>query len=130
MNSDLLTKVNFSLLFEYHRKHEAMATMCVREYMMQVPFGVAKLDKHKLVSIEEKPSQQFFVNAGIYLLEPSTLDLIAPNKKLDMNELLDQLLKRKQPVSVFPIREYWLDVGRESDLKKANREYPEYFTQD
>ncbi len=128
MNSDLLTNVNYSLLFDYHREHESSATMCVREYTVQVPFGVAKLDKHKLVSIEEKPSQQFFVNAGIYILEPSVLNLITPDQHLDMNELLEQLLQRKQQVSVFPIREYWLDVGRETDLEQANREYPEYFT--
>ncbi len=129
MNSDLLTNVNYSLLFDYHREHGAAASMCVREYVMQVPFGVAKLDKHRLVSIEEKPKQHFFVNAGIYLLEPSALDLIAPNQRLDMNELLEELLRRKQQVNVFPIREYWLDVGRETDLEKANKEYPEYFVE-
>ena len=130
MNSDLLTNVNFSLLLDYHSEHDAAATMCVREYTVQVPFGVASLDNNRLVSLEEKPEQKFFVNAGIYILENSVLEYISPNQKMDMNELLDFLLKKNQRVNVFPIREYWLDVGREFDLEKANREFPEHFSQE
>ena len=76
MNGDLLTKVNFKQLLDFHLEHCAQATMCVRDYDFQVPYGVVKIQQHRLVDIEEKPAQKFFVNAGIYVLEPEVLDMI------------------------------------------------------
>ena len=70
MNGDLLTKVNFSQLLDFHFEQKANATMCVREYDFQVPYGVVKIDRHTITAIEEKPVQRLFVNAGIYILEP------------------------------------------------------------
>ena len=59
MNGDLLTKVNFQQLLEFHIQHQAQATMCVREYDFQVPYGVVKIDDYQLVSLKEKPMQRF-----------------------------------------------------------------------
>ena len=70
MNGDLLTKLNFAHLLEFHRKHNSAATMCVREYEMQVPYGVIEAADHRIKKIEEKPINRYFVNAGIYVLEP------------------------------------------------------------
>ena len=125
MNADLLTKVNFRQLLDFHKEHQAKATMCVREYTFQVPFGVVKIEKHQVASINEKPIQRFFVNAGIYVLEPEVLELISRNEALDMPSLFHKLVDRNETVAAFPIREYWLDIGRMEDLVKANGEIAE-----
>lgn len=128
MNGDLLTKVNFSQLLDFHHSHSAQATMCVREYDFQVPYGVVKINAHRIVGIDEKPTQRFFVNAGVYVLEPDSLENIASNRHLDMPTLFQQLIKEEKETAVFPIREYWLDVGHLADFDRANGEYREIFT--
>ncbi|HBZ81747.1 nucleotidyltransferase family protein [Brevibacillus sp. FSL K6-0770] len=128
MNGDLLTKVHFEQLLDFHKNYQAHATMCVREYDHQIPYGVVRLDKQRLTSIEEKPIQRFFVNAGIYVLNPSVLEYIPHNTYLDMPSLFDKLLKEAKDTIAFPIREYWLDIGRITDFEKANREYMEVFS--
>jgi dTDP-glucose pyrophosphorylase/CBS domain-containing protein len=127
MNGDLLTKVNFKQLLEFHLDHKSAATMCVREYDFQVPFGVVKMDSYRLRRIDEKPVQRFFVNAGIYVLEPRTLEVIPQNQFFDMPELFDQLIKENQETVVFPIREYWMDIGHLADFERANGEFSEVF---
>lgn len=127
MNGDLLTKVNFKHLLDFHFGHYAQATMCVREYDIQVPYGVVKIDAHRITSIDEKPIHRFFVNAGIYVLEPEALDLISPNTYFDMPTLFEKLIELKKETIVFPIREYWLDVGQLADYDRANGEYREIF---
>lgn len=127
MNGDLLTKVNFEQLLDFHTEHTSSATMCVREYDFQVPYGVVTLDQHRIVSIEEKPIQRFFVNAGIYVLEPDILEIIQPGTHLDMPSLFDKLVKLEKETAVFPIREYWLDIGRIDDFEQAQTDFAEVF---
>lgn len=128
MNGDLLTKVNFSQLLDFHSEHNAQATMCVREYDFQVPYGVVKIDNHQLVGIEEKPIHRSFVNAGIYVLEPQSQALISPNTYFDMPALFERLIEQEKATAVFPIREYWLDIGHLADFDRANGEYLDIFS--
>jgi NDP-sugar pyrophosphorylase family protein len=128
MNGDLLTKVNFKQLLDFHYGHQAQATMCVREYDFQVPYGVVKIDGQRITSIDEKPIQRFFVNAGIYVLEPEALDLISSNIFFDMTTLFEKLIELKKEPAVFPIREYWLDIGHLADYNRANGEYRDIFS--
>ena len=123
MNGDLLTKANFRHLLDFHLQHKAEATMCVREYSLQIPYGVVTSDRHRLTAINEKPTHRFFVNAGIYVLQPEVLNQIPRNQYMDMPSLFDLLIKNQQETAVFPIREYWLDIGRISDFEQANNEY-------
>lgn len=123
MNGDLLTKVNFHQLLDFHREHGALATMGVREYDMQVPFGVVKLKEDRITSIDEKPVHRFFVNAGIYVLEPDALDFVPRNEYFDMTTLFQRLVEGERATSAFPIREYWLDVGRLDDLERARADH-------
>lgn len=127
MNGDVLTKVNFQQLLEFHREHRALATMCVREYDFQVPYGVVTVDGHKILTIEEKPVQRFFVNAGIYVLEPEALDLIPKDTFFDMPTLFEKVVAREKETAVFPIREYWLDIGRMDDFQRAEGEFGKVF---
>lgn len=127
MNGDLLTKVNFNYLLDFHIEHQATATMCVREYNFQVPYGVVQIDKHRLVGIVEKPNQKFFVSAGVYVLDPAVLDVVPQNSYYDMPTLFEKLINKDYETAVFPIREYWLDIGRVDDFKRANSEFSEVF---
>lgn len=127
MNGDLLTKVNFEQLLNFHTEHVSSATMCVREYDFQVPYGVVNLDQHRILSIEEKPIQRFFVNAGIYVLEPEILEMIQPDTHLDMPSLFDKLVNQEKETAAFPIREYWLDIGRMDDFERAQTDFAEIF---
>lgn len=128
MNGDLLTKVNFSQLLDFHSSHNAQASMCVREYDFQVPYGVVKIENHRIIRIDEKPIQRFFVNAGIYVFEPEVLSLIPSNSYFDMPTLFEKLIERKKETAVFPIREYWLDIGHLADYDRANGEYRDIFS--
>lgn len=127
MNGDLLTKVDFGNLLDFHREHRAVATMCVREYDFQIPYGVVRVDGHRLIAIDEKPVQRFFVNAGIYVLEPEAMELIPVGSPFDMPALFEKLLELRKETVVFPIREYWLDIGKMSDFERANVEFVEVF---
>lgn len=127
MNGDLLTQVNFEQLMHFHMDNHSLATMCVREYEYQIPYGVIETDGEKLVSIKEKPIHKSFVNAGIYVLSPEVLDYIPKNQFYDMPELFQKLLGEEKKTTVFPIREYWLDIGRMDDFERANLEYKERY---
>jgi dTDP-glucose pyrophosphorylase len=127
MNGDILTKVAFGSLLDFHHEHGSLATMCVRDYFVQVPYGVIELDDHRLSEIVEKPVHRFLVNAGIYVLEPSALDLVPSGAAYDMPTLFETLARERKQASVFPITEYWLDIGRMDDFNKANADYVREF---
>lgn len=127
MNGDLLTKVNFHQLIDYHQKSKASATICVREHEFQLPFGVAEIDNYRLTGLKEKPVNKMFVNAGIYVINPDTLKYIPHNDFFDMPDLFSLLLEKGDKPSVFPVREYWLDIGQVSEYEKADQIYTELF---
>ena len=112
MNGDLLTKIDFEQLLNFHIKEKSDITMCVREYDFQVPYGVIKADKHRITSIEEKPIHRFFVNAGVYVLSPSILSEVDGVNYLDMPQLLEKKIESSGCVNMFPVHEYWLDIGQ------------------
>lgn len=127
MNADLLTKINFLTMLGFHQEHHSLATMAVREYDFQVPFGVVQTDQNRITDIVEKPLYKFHVNAGIYLLEPSCLDFIPLQQPYDMPNLFTRLAQQQEIVMPFPTWEYWLDVGRMDDFERANTEFREVF---
>lgn len=119
MNGDLLTAVRFDSILRFHRETGATATLCARQFDMQVPYGVIRVDGTRLLDIEEKPVHSHFVNAGIYVLSPSAFDHLEPGEPLDMPALFERVLSAGHNASVFPIREYWMDIGRHEDLSQA-----------
>lgn len=125
MNGDLLTQVNFDQLMQFHVEQGAMATMCVREYEYQVPYGVIETNGTDLIAIKEKPNHRSFVNAGIYVLSPDVFDYIPQNTFYDMPTLFEALIAAGEKTSVFPIHEYWLDIGQVDDFQRANEKYKE-----
>lgn len=127
MNGDLLTSVNFRHLVDFHRQQGARATMCVREYSFQVPYGVVKTEGSRLIALEEKPVHNFFVNAGVYVIDPSALVLLPPDTPFDMPQLFEAIASNGGTTSVFPIHEYWLDIGRIDDLERAQDDFRKVF---
>lgn len=123
MNGDLLTRPNFENILQFHVAQGAVATMVVREYDFQVPYGVVRLNGTRIEGIEEKPVQKFFVNAGIYVLSPQALDHLPAETFFDMPILFEHLIAAGKTVAAYPLREYWLDIGRLDDFERAQREW-------
>lgn len=119
INGDVLTNVDFERVLEFHNKHQAVATMCVRDYEYQVPFGVINGVGHKIISMVEKPVQRFFVNAGIYVVSSEVRNSVQENTRIDMPTLLEQFIEQQHDIFMFPIHEYWLDIGRIEDYNRA-----------
>jgi len=127
MNGDLLTNINFENMMEYHLNNKAIATMGVREYDFQVPYGVVNVDGIDIINIQEKPIHNFFVSGGVYILDPKSLDFIPDNEFYDMPTLFEILIDNGLKSISYAIREYWLDIGRIEEYHKANSEYQKIF---
>jgi NDP-sugar pyrophosphorylase family protein len=122
INGDILTRVDFRAMLAFHRKHEADLTVGVRQYEMEVPYGVLDCKGPHVVGLSEKPKHSFLVNAGIYLLESSVKRYVPHKEHFNMTDLIDKLLEEKRNVVSFPILEYWLDIGQPVDYKKAQED--------
>lgn len=132
INADILTNINFGHILDFHQEHKnkALATLCVRLHQHSIPFGVVNINEtdHRLIDIKEKPKQNYFVNAGIYILEPESLQHLSFNSYCDMPNFLTHLVKLNKRVATFPIREYWLDIGHHDNLTQAATDYLEVFS--
>lgn len=124
LNGDVLTRLNLSHLLRFHGEHGAAATLCVREHMVTVPFGVVQTNGVELSGFDEKPSYRQLVNAGVYVIDPLLLRLLPPNQYTDMPTLLQSAQHAGHRVTVCPIHEYWIDVGRPETLQQAHQEWP------
>jgi dTDP-glucose pyrophosphorylase len=123
MNGDLLTTINFESLVDFHQQHGADLTLCVRRYSHQIPYGVAEIQGGEVVSITEKPNHECFISGGIYVLSPSVFDRLQPHRRVDMPDLMRELIADKARVTAFPVTEYWIDIGRIEDLERARQEF-------
>jgi dTDP-glucose pyrophosphorylase/CBS domain-containing protein len=119
MNGDILTRVDFRAMHRFHDEHDADMTVAVRPYEARVPYGLVELDGGVVTGISEKPLVRGFVNAGIYLIAPNARALVEPGEALDMPQLIERLLDEGRRVVGFPLREYWLDIGRLADYEQA-----------
>ena len=126
VNADILTKCDFRAMWEYHRCQDGAAmTVGVSLHQVNIPYGEFTLHEGRVTRVEEKPHKEFPVNAGIYLLDPSAIDLIPLGKFFDATDMIRALVDGGRVVAAYLIHEYWLDVGRLHDLEKANRDVAE-----
>ena len=130
MNGDVLTKADFRGLIEFHGGSGADAVIAVRSYDIEVPYGVVTLDGNRLVCIEEKPTQSFLVNAGVYILGPSILANLPTSNRFDMTDLVAGIREKDMRIDVFPLREYWLDIGRPNELQQARDDVEVHFARE
>lgn len=127
MNGDILTQIDFPRLLDYHNEHRGIATLCVRQYEYQIPYGVVSIDAQRITGIVEKPIHSCFSNAGVYVLNHALVQTIAKQQQIDMPQFLNQQILAGESVSMFPVHEYWLDIGREADFLRAQGEFSKYF---
>lgn len=126
-NADLLTKEDYGHMMDRHVESGAVATMAVRHYEMQVPFGVVRLSDGAIDRIEEKPVQRFMVSAGVYALSPEVLDFVPQGQFFDMPSLFEVMLQAHMRTRAHQIDGYWLDIGRLPDFEQANIEFHNIF---
>lgn len=126
-NADLLTKSDYVSMIDNHLASGADATMGVRKYEMQVPFGVVQEQDGRISGISEKPVHQFLVSAGMYVLSPSALKLVPRDQFFDMPTLFESIAEQGLYARSHHIDGYWLDIGQPSDFERANHDFHEVF---
>jgi NDP-sugar pyrophosphorylase family protein len=119
MNGDILTTSDFGSLFSFHAAYGAHITVAAVDYRVNIPYGVLQVDGAYVTAVTEKPSQRFLCNAGMYAVSPQSLGLIPPATFHDITDLIQKCLDRGLQVAVFPVHEYWTDIGTPDDLEKA-----------
>lgn len=122
VNGDVLVSAPLSSMVDYHLAHNADITVGVKMLETQIPFGVVQIEDARIIAIQEKPTYRDFVNAGVYVIEPAVLGRLAPGVRIDMPDLVSDLLERRE-VLAFPIHESWRDLGHLEDLEIARRHY-------
>jgi len=124
VNGDLITRVDFSALNEFHRRHNYDATIAVAQHEIEIPYGVVQRDDNGMfLGIVEKPLTRHFVAAGIYYLSPEFLALVPEGRAIDMPDLLNSGREIGLRIGLFPIHEYWRDIGQPRDFEEASRDY-------
>jgi dTDP-glucose pyrophosphorylase len=118
-NGDVLTDIHYDEVLDFHLRQKAVATMAVRVHEWQHPFGVVQTEGIDIVGFEEKPVARSHINAGVYALDPSSLDELDKNSPCDMPTLFRRLQTKELRTVAYPMHEPWLDVGRPSDYKAA-----------
>jgi dTDP-glucose pyrophosphorylase len=128
INGDLVTRVNFEHLLEFHSEGGFQITLGVKEYRLQIPYGVVMTENDRVVGFQEKPDETRLVNAGVYVISPSVLDLVPRNEYYDMNLLIEKVMSQPNAeVGAFLIREYWMDVGTAADYQQAQWDHDARF---
>ena len=125
-NGDLISKIGYKTILDYHCSVSASATMAVTEHKIFHPFGVVKSEGIDLIEFEEKPIWKKNINAGIYVLDKSTPNLIKKNEPVSMPEIFKRFQKRKERTVIFPLHEKWIDVGTPKTLDKLNKENKDF----
>ena len=119
-NGDIITDINYANLLHFHESNQSQATMAIKKYELQNPYGVVNTKGLEIVSFEEKPIQISYVNAGIYAINPSALRYLQTNEPCDMPDFFQKLKNENHLISAYPIHETWADVGRPIDLSEVN----------
>jgi NDP-sugar pyrophosphorylase family protein len=126
-NGDVLAKADYSHVLDSHLQSDAQATVVVRDYQMQVPFGVVASDGAQVTRIEEKPTRNYTISAGVYVLSPEVLDLVPADTFYDMPALIADMIARRRPVRQQRAEGYWMDIGRAPDYAQANADFGAVF---
>ena len=119
-NGDVLTDIRYGEILDFHNIHGAAATMAVRLHEWEHPFGVVRTEGVDIIGFEEKPVSRSHINAGIYVLEPTALDVLNSGENCDMPTVFERLKENGARTIVYPMHEPWLDVGRPEDYTAAN----------
>ncbi|WP_067177463.1 nucleotidyltransferase family protein [Sulfurospirillum sp. UCH001] len=123
-NGDVLSSLDYEKLLDFHINVNSVATMCIRKDNYQIPYGVIEIDnKSNIVSMKEKPIQEFFINTGIYILDPTVLSYVPNDEFFDLPSLFDILKNEKKVTKSFEITDYWIDMGTPSDYETIKKRW-------
>lgn len=121
MNSDLFTNINYEDFFLHFKEHDADMSVAAVPYSVQVPYGIFKIeDRRNITGLVEKPTYDYYANAGIYLIKKSTLDLIPEDTFYNATDLIEALIAQGRKVIRFPLNGTWIDIGNPQEYKRAN----------
>lgn len=126
MNGDILTNADLGRMVGYHARHNAAVTVGVRDYELQLPYGVFTTDGDHIRGFREKPVLNYAINSGLYVIEPRMLDRIERGRALDMPELVETCISAGEPVAAYHVTEAWLDVGGHAELERARRDLAQF----
>ncbi|MGH7580092.1 MAG: sugar phosphate nucleotidyltransferase [Gemmatimonadales bacterium] len=119
LNGDLITQCDVGDLLDFHERGGYAATLGIRPYTLEVPFGVAEVEGERLLSLREKPSERSLINAGIYVLSPEAVAEVPAGKEYPITALFERLLAQGKSVGARLLEAEWLDVGRHDELRRA-----------
>ena len=122
-NGDVLSRVDYGKLLQFHKENNSSATICIRQHEIELPYGIVKRNGSKLVSLEEKPVMIHSINAGIYVLNPEMIKLLQKDQVCDMPQLLERGLAQNLSINAFPVHEFWIDVGLPQSYEQVNGEW-------
>ena len=124
MNGDILTDLDYRSLFESHVKHKAIATVATYKREVKMEYGVLEKDKKgRITGFFEKPNYYFDVSMGINVFSKKILDVIPRDKPFGFDQLMEYLLRARQPVISYPHEGYWLDIGKPDDFARSLEEF-------
>ena len=125
-NGDVLSSLDYEKLLAYHKEQDAMATMCIRKDSYQIPYGVIEVDEeNNIKAMKEKPTKEFFINTGIYVLNPEVLNYVPKDEFFDLPSLFELLKHEDESIKSFEITDYWIDMGKPSDYEKIQKDLSE-----
>lgn len=119
MNSDLFTNINYEDFYLHFVENNADMSVAVVPYTISVPYGIFELDGRNIKGILEKPTYNYYVNAGIYLIKSSMLDLIKEGDFCDATDFMKMLICKDYKVIRFPLNGTWIDIGNPQEYQKA-----------
>jgi len=119
LNGDLVTQADMKAMLEFHAKGNYHATMGVRTYQHEIPFGCIQANQGRIISLEEKPAVERQINAGIYILSPEAVAGIPPKTAFPITDLFENALANGLPCGAYPIQDDWLDIGQPAQLAQA-----------
>ncbi len=121
-NSDLLTNLDYEKFFIDFVNSGADMAIATIPYNVNIPYAIIETDLNVITNFQEKPTYTYFANAGIYLFKKDVAQLVPKETYFNATDLLNLLIKKNKKVISFPLRGYWLDIGKHEDYKKANED--------
>lgn len=121
MNSDLFTNINYEDFYLHFKEHDADLSVAAVPYSVSIPYGILDLEGRRDVKgLVEKPSYDYYANAGVYLMKKSVLDLIPEGTFFNATDLIEILIDQKKKVIRFPLNGIWIDIGNPQEYQRAN----------
>lgn len=122
-NVDTVHALDFGAVVDHHTSVGAWATLAVTEHVTEVPYGVVSIDEGMVVDVVEKPRRSDWVAAGVSVLTHQAFSFFAPGTRIDVPEVVTELLARGLPIAAFEDPGYWIDVGTHDALDKARTDH-------